>query len=206
MSNTMHIKMYVAGELAYDNFLPEEEMLGVHAISIEEEVNKGGVATVTLPKEHPCRDKFSPYSVPVEIYRNGKLRWRGRPIPPAKEDMYLRKSVLCEGELCFLQDALHRPYAYEGSAEHVFGRIVGVYNAAVEPWKRFAVGDVEIVGNVVPSSNEPENVLETIQKLVEQYGGSLYFRCGRFAQDQLVQRYAVYLQSDGSIWRQPDGL
>lgn len=171
----MNIQLYVGGELAYDNRLQEEHGYNVYSIAIDETVNKGGTAKVILPPEHPAYDSFSPFRVPVEIYRDGKLRWRGRPIPPAKEDAYRRKTIMCEGELCFLQDAIQRPYAYSGTAADVFAKVIDVYNAAVEPWKRFAVGSVTVAGNVELTSKNPQNVMETAKDLIEALGGYIFF-------------------------------
>lgn len=171
----MNVQLYVDGALAYDNRLPEEKGYNVLSIAIDETVNKGGTATVILPPNHPAYDRFSPFRVPVEIYRDGKLRWRGRPVPPTKKDAYLRKTIVCEGELCFLQDAIHRPYSYDGTSADVFSQVIDVYNAAVEPWKRFAVGNVTMTGDVALSSKNPENVLETVQRLIEIFGGYIFF-------------------------------
>lgn len=171
----MNVQLYVGGELAYDNRLQEEHGYNVYSIAIDETVNKGGTAKVILPPKHPAYDSFSPFRVPVEIYRDGKLRWRGRPIPPAKEDAYRMKTIMCEGELCFLQDAIHRPYSYSGPASDVFAKIMGVYNAAVEPWKRFTVGTVTVAGNVELASKNPQNVMEAVKDLIEALGGYIFF-------------------------------
>lgn len=171
----MNVKLYVNGELAYDDKLPEEKKYNLLSLAINEAVNKGGTAKIVLPKAHPKYDSFSPFSVPVEVYRDGKLRWRGRPIPPAQDDFYGRRTIVCEGELCFLQDAIHRPYSYTGTASDVFSKVIGVYNAAVEPWKRFSVGVVSVASNVELLSKNPENVLETVKKLVDTYGGYIFF-------------------------------
>lgn len=171
----MRIKLYVGGELAFDNYLPKEEGYGLHSLAIADTVNKGGTATVLLPAAHPKRDSFRPYAVPVEIYRDGKLRWRGRPLPLDNEDMYGRKKILCEGEMCFLQDAVHRPYTYKAEAEEVFGKVLAVYNAAVEPWKRFSVGVVTVKGVAEILNKNPESCLEVIRRLVEACGGYILF-------------------------------
>lgn len=171
----MRVKLYVGGDLAYDNYLPSEEGCTLHSLSISESINKGGTATVLLPADHPRRDSFRPYSVPVEIYRDGKLRWRGRPLPLNNEDVYGRKTIICEGELCFLQDAIHRPYTYSGEAKEVFEQVLSVYNAAVEPWKRFCVGVVSVAGIADIANKNPENCLEVLQRLIAARGGYILF-------------------------------
>lgn len=171
----MRIKMYVDGNLAFDNHLPSDAGYGLHSIAISESINKGGTATLLIPRAHPRRDQFRPYSVPVEIYRDGKLRWRGRPLPLSNEDTYGRRTIICEGEMCFLQDAIHRPYSYFDEASDVFAEVLSVYNATVEPWKRFSIGAVTVTGIADITNKNPENCLEVIQKLVEKCGGYIIF-------------------------------
>ena len=173
----MRVKLYVGDDLAYDNHLPSGDGydLYLHSLAISETVNKGGTATLLLPAEHPHRNSFRPYSVPVEIYRDGKLRWRGRPLPLNNEDVYGRKTIICEGEMCFLQDAIHRPYTYHGEAKEVFEQVLSVYNAAVEPWKRFCVGVVTVAGIADLANKNPENCLEVLQRLIAARGGYILF-------------------------------
>ncbi len=173
----MNVQLYAAGKLVYDSLLPEEANRSAMSIALDESINKGGTAKIILPSSNPMSDALQPFCVPVEIYRDGKLRWRGRPLTPA-EDFYNSKTIICEGEMCFLQDAIHRPYAYNADPAIVFKQVVGVYNAAVEQWKRFTVGTVTVSNggkNVALESQNPENVLEVIQTLVEICGGYILF-------------------------------
>lgn len=172
----MSIQVYSSGKLAFDSRLPEEKRYSMLSILIREGLNKGGTATLVLPPLHPCIDDFPAYSVPVEIYRDGRLRWRGRPLP-SSSDIYGRRTITCEGELCFLQDATHRPYAYKGKPEEVFLQLLAVYNAAVEPWKRFAVGIVSVssVEDIELSAKEPEQVFVAVSKLRQMCGGYILF-------------------------------
>lgn len=173
----MSVQVYAGGVLAYDNRLPTEKRYTVQSILIEEIANKGGAATIILPPGHPAYDAFAPMKTLVEIYRNGRLRWRGRPLP-VPEDVYGRRTVVCEGELCFLQDAIQRPYSYYGDPASVFTQIMDGYNAAVDPWKRFVVGDVTVScenGFLALASTSAEKVSVTVNKLISQYGGLILF-------------------------------
>lgn len=173
----MSVQVYAGGVLAYDNRLPTEKRYTVQSILIEEIANKGGAATIILPPGHPAYDAFAPMKTLVEIYRNGRLRWRGRPLP-VPEDVYGRRTVVCEGELCFLQDAIQRPYSYYGDPASVFTQIMDGYNAAVDPWKRFVVGDVTVScenGFLALASTSAEKVSVTVNKLITQYGGLILF-------------------------------
>lgn len=172
----MSIQVYSSGKLTFDSRLPEEKRYSMLSILIRDGLNKGGTATLILPPLHPCIDAFPAYSVPVEIYRNGLLRWRGRPLP-SSSDIYGRRTITCEGELCFLHDATHRPYSYKGKPEEIFLQLLAVYNAAVEPWKRFVVGIVSVSATeeVELASKEPEQVFVSVSRLRQMCGGYILF-------------------------------
>lgn len=78
----MIVEIYVAGKMLYDNRLPEESGYLLSKAEISETLNKGGTATLCIPPLHPLHGSCKAYSVPVEIYRDGRLRWRGRPLRP----------------------------------------------------------------------------------------------------------------------------
>lgn len=173
----MNVSLYAGDVLAYDSRLPVESGYNVLSIRIEESVNKGGTATIVLPPRHPLYNGFPAFRTPVEIYRNGKLRWRGRPLPPSG-DFYNRRTIVCEGELCFLQDVVHRPYLYQADPAAIFAQVIAVYNTAVEPWKRFAVGTVTVTDPndyIRLEGQNPAKVYGVVLKLVERCGGYLFF-------------------------------
>lgn len=173
----MTVQVYVGGLLAYDSRLPVEAGYSVLSIRIADRINKGGTATISLPPGHPLRNGFPAFRVPVEIYRDGKLRWRGRPLPPS-DDFYLRRTIVCEGEMCFLQDAVHRPYLYQASPQEIFASVIGAYNAAVEPWKQFSVGTVTVTDPndyIRLESQSAEDVLTVVEKMISRCGGYIFF-------------------------------
>ena len=79
----------------------------------------------------------------MEIYRDGELRFRGRALYPMDDYNNIR-TVVCEGELCFLQDAISRPALYQTTPQAIFESLVAKYNAQVDDFKRFKVGDVTV--------------------------------------------------------------
>lgn len=168
----MSVQVYAGGRRIYDSRIPVEQQVPLLSAHIKEGLNKGGTASLVLPPLHPDSDAFPAYAVPVEIYRNGALRWRGRPLP-GSSDVYGRRTITCEGELCFLQDSSCRPYAYTAKPESIFATLIGIHNAAVEPWKRFAVGVVSVGSNsdVTLSAKEPEQVFAAVSKLRQMCGG-----------------------------------
>ena len=49
----MNVQVYAAGLLVYDSRLPVEAGYNVLSVRISERINKGGTATICLPKKHP---------------------------------------------------------------------------------------------------------------------------------------------------------
>lgn len=172
----MIVQVYAGGVLAYDNRLPEEKGYSMQSILINEELNKGGSATLIIPPQHPLRDGFPAFSVPVEIYRDGVLRWRGRPLPHAG-NFYRSRSIVCEGELCFLNDATLRPYTFTGTPQAVFAEYINFYNSIVEPWKQFVVGNVTVSADaeVTMTSAVGVKVHTEVNKLRQTCGGYIIF-------------------------------
>lgn len=172
----MNVQVKVDGRLAYDSRLPEEMGYTMGSIRICETLNKGGSATFILPSQHPLRDDFRAYQSEVIIYRDGKLRWRGRPLPRSC-DRLNRRTITCEGELCFLQDATLRPRTITGSPSKIFTEVVNTYNGTVDNWKRFVVGAVTVTSNVnVPFEiKNAQSVYAAVQSLIKSYGGYIIF-------------------------------
>jgi hypothetical protein len=94
------------GAVVYDSRLDDYKVLG---LTVHTVLNKGGTAEIVLPPNHPKYNDFVSYKTFVEIYRDRKLKFRGRALYPA-DDFLNRRKITCEGEKCFLWDAIMRPY------------------------------------------------------------------------------------------------
>ena len=167
------IQLYVDDELVYDSRVKATALLGLKA---QLGLNKGGAATIVLPPEHPAYNSFTSYRSVVTIYRDGKLRFRGRALYPS-DDFNLTRTITCEGERCFLRDGIHRPYLYNDTPENIFTRVIGLYNAQVEAFKQFVVGTVDGISPaaIVLESEEAETFAAVVDKLVELCGGYIVF-------------------------------
>ena len=77
----MSVQVCAGGQRIYDSRIPIDQQMPLLSVHIKEGLNKGGTASIVLPPLHPATEAFPAYAVPVEIYRNGALRWRGPPMP-----------------------------------------------------------------------------------------------------------------------------
>lgn len=168
------IQILADNVLAYDSRLEDYDL---QALMVTRGLNKGGTASITMPPNHPAYNMFTSYKTIVEIYRDGLLRFRGRALYPT-DDRYNCRTITCEGELCFFQDAVSRPYLYRGTPAEVFEAVVGVYNEQVEEPKRFRVGTITVVdaNDYIRLEHESaEPVADTIKKLLDRCGGYIVF-------------------------------
>ena len=132
------IQITADGALVYDSRLEEYSLAG---LKVTGGLNKGGTAEITMPLGHPAYYNFIGYRTVVAIYRDGVLRFRGHALYPVN-DYNNNRTIVCEGELCFLQDAVSRPYLHQDSPANIFAAVVGEYNDQVDAFKRFKVGTV----------------------------------------------------------------
>ena len=168
------VQVYADGVLIYDPRLPSYSLLGLTA---EVGVEKGGTAEIVMPPGHPAYNSFVSYRTIVEIYRNGELTFRGRALYPT-DDFYNRRTITCEGERCFLRDAVVQPYLYQASPESIFVDVITRYNAQVDSYKQFRIGAVTAKDPNDYQRIESESaslVSDVIDKLLEYVGGYIVF-------------------------------
>lgn len=161
-------------EIAYDSRLEEYDLL---ALSRTGGLNKGGTATITMPPGHPAYSLFVSYRTVVEIYRDSRRLFRGRALYPA-DNHNNERTITCEGELCFFRDGPSRPYLYQDTPAAIFTAVVEDYNSQVEEFKQFIVGEITVTDAndyVRLESENAENTLDTLNKLVERCGGYIIF-------------------------------
>lgn len=174
------IQIYVDNALIYDSRLrlpgKDHSLLGLTTTTAE---NKGGTANIIMPPGHPAYSQLVAHKSIVGMYRDGKLRFRGRALYPM-DDYYNRRTWLVEGELCLFQDSTHRPYLYQDTPAAIFTAIVGDHNAqmAGDPSKQFRVGEITVTDAndyVRLESESAEQSLAVLNKLVSRCGGSIVF-------------------------------
>ena len=168
------IQIYVDGALVSDS---RNYLHTLYDLSVTASLTKGGTAEIVLPSYHPAYDSFPAYKPVVEIYRSSRLIFRGRPLYTS-DDFNRVRTVTCEGERCFLRDAIMRPYLYQTDPKSIFEDIISIYNSQVEDDKQFLIGDVTVTDSndyVRLECGTAETVFDTIDKLLERCGGYILF-------------------------------
>lgn len=167
-------RVYADGVLAYDSMLEDYDLDGLKATH---GLNIGGTAEIIMPRDHPAYNLFVGHRTIVTIYRDNKLRFRGRALYSA-DTVYGRRTITCEGELCLLRDGINRPYSYKSTPAKIFRALVRKYNEQVESWKQFTIGTVTVTDPndyISMESESAETILDTLNKLVERCGGYIVF-------------------------------
>ena len=168
------IQIYADNTLVSDSRLEKHELV---SLQITAGLNVGGTATIVLPREHPAYNAFTYFKTVVTIFRDGELRFRGRALYPA-DNAYGERTIVCEGELCFLRDSISRPYAYDGAPTDIFYTLILAHNSQVEEEKQLATGLANVTvptGKIQLESDSAESTYDTLNKLLDQCGGYIVF-------------------------------
>lgn len=168
------IQIFANGVRTYDSRLEDYDLI---ELNVTTALNKGGTANIVMPPGHPAYNAYKEYSTLVEIMRDGVLLFRGRALYTS-DDFHMQRTVVCEGEMCFFQDAISRPYLYQDDPALIFAAVIQDYNSQVEERKRFQVGTVtvkDLNDYIRLESETAETTLETLNKLLTRCGGYIVF-------------------------------
>lgn len=168
------IQVFADDRLAYDSRLEEYDLV---TLKVTNGTDIGGTASITMPIGHPAYDFYVPMRTIVTVYRDGALRFRGRALYPT-EDFYGQKTIVCEGERGLLRDGISRAYLYQDTPANIFTAIITEYNAQVDSFKRFQVGECTVTDEnnyIRLESGNAEPTADTIDKLLLRCGGYLVF-------------------------------
>lgn len=170
----MTVQVYADDLLVYDSQAGDADLLGLKATIA---LNKGGTAELIMAPGHFAYNSFISFRTLVTIYRDGVLLFRGRALYPVDDDQG-RRTIICEGERCFLRDSVLRPHLYQDTPAAVFSSIIAGHNLQVDEFKQFQVGAVTVTDPneyIRLESSNPEQTADAIDKLVERCGGYIVF-------------------------------
>ena len=142
------------------------------------EANKAGSLKFTMLPDHPMYGQIVMRSSIFEVYQNGQLIFEGVPTSETS-DFYNRKTVVCEGELGYLNDSIQRQAVYNNeTVASLLGKYIAVHNAQADAGKQFTVGTVTVSGgsSIYRYTNYANTMTEISEDLVDNFGGFLRVR------------------------------
>jgi phage minor structural protein len=170
-------KIYVDGSLFCSS---EIEELAIINPEIDQEVNKAGTFTFTLPPTHPYYNTIKKRTSLIDVYRDDDTEplFEGVCID-STIDFWKQKKLTCEGELTFLNDSNLRPAYYQNKTpRQLLESYVSQHNAQTESTKHFTVGQVTISdsNSIYCYTNYNSTMTEIKEDLVDDFGGFLRTR------------------------------
>ncbi|MGN0518131.1 MAG: phage tail spike protein [Acutalibacteraceae bacterium] len=171
----MIVYVYADDNLIYSNTLADS--LPLIKLVATTEINGGGSATLSMPYNNPYYESFICYKTIITIYKDDVIVFRGRVL--YKEYEFNKNLVVtCEGEKCFLNDSIVRPYLFTDSPEIIFTDLINSHNTQVDVSKQFKVGTITVTDlndYVRIESSYADQTLSVLNKLVESCGGYVTF-------------------------------
>lgn len=161
----------------YNLVEPFSDEINVDGAVLTEKVGKAGTLKFSMAYSHEYYDQVIPLRSFVVLYKDETPYWRGRVIS-AECDFYKTKSVVCEGELAYLNDSIIPVYTYTGDIPEYIDLMLDYHNAQVEDAKKVYRGKITVTdpnGYLIRGNkNYPSALEELSDKLIKTYGG--YFR------------------------------
>lgn len=166
------IQIYADGELAYDSRRENFDLMGLR---INHGINVSGFAEIVMPPDHPSYNLFNPYKTIVTIFRDGKLRFRGR-VRYTEDNFSKQRTVMCEGELSFLRDSIMPPFVFEGTPKDALGYLLAEHYRwlSEDTDKLFELGSVTVAapnGSIRMEEDTAQPTLNAVNKLLDLCGG-----------------------------------
>lgn len=168
---------------------------------LSHEINKAGSFIFTVYPSHPYISMIGKKLKPIiTIEDESGVIWRGR-VLNTEDGFYNQEQCTCEGELAFFNDSIVRTYDYSGGLAGYFELLINQHNDQVDEEKQFKVGNVTVTDPndyVHFSSNQfPKTLSEIKEKLIDKYGGYLWFR------HESDGVYIDYLEDSDLLCNQP---
>lgn len=142
------------------------------------EANKAGSLKFTMLPDHPMYSSIVLRSSVFAVFQNGEQIFEGVPTSETL-DFYNRKTVVCEGELGYLNDTIQRQVIYQNqSVSSLLGAYLAVHNAQADASKQFTVGSVTVSGgnSIYRLTNYNNTMTEIGEDLIDNFGGFLRVR------------------------------
>lgn len=174
-------KIFVDNLIIYHPLLEDYPVISA---KLDTEVNKAGKLEFTIP------DINGHYNIPqmmkskVIVTEDGNQIFKGR-ILNIKYDMYNNKTIICEGELAYLNDSVQRSYDFMSGDKHttiteLFTFFIDNHNLMVTEDEQFKVGRITVKDSndyIVRSDENCKSTYQAIkEKLLDHFEGYVMLR------------------------------
>lgn len=168
-------KITCDGEILHEPGLDNPTRL-VFGARISQQANMADSLEFTIYPSNPGAAGIHKLTSTIEVYSDGALLFRGRPIQ-SKTGWENQVKYTCEGGLAMLNDTILRPYTFTGSVQEYLQMLLLQHNAQVPANKQFSLGTVTVTdpNNYIVRSNEEyvTTMTEIQDKLIGNLGGFL---------------------------------
>lgn len=155
-----------------DTFMTE----GTKSVSPKLTLSEGNAGQFDI-KVSPGNDGYNLIEMlktEVTITKNDVEYWSGR-IISVKEDFYKSRSVVCEGELAYLNDTTQPQIEYgEVTPRNFLSGVLTQHNNKCS--KQFSVGSVTVTGDYYRYTNYESTIQSINERLVGKLGGYIHLR------------------------------
>lgn len=171
-------KIYAEGILLCDSRIDE---LAVISPIVTLGANTAGSFQFTLPPEHPKYCLIKRRTSVISVYRDEEKEPVFQGICTEENiDFYKQKTIICEGELTYLNDSIQRPARYQGiTVLELLKTYIANHNAQVDEYKRFEIGTVTVTDPndyIYCYTNMKSTMTEIKEDLIDDLGGYLQVR------------------------------
>lgn len=143
------------------------------------ELNKVGELTFGILPVHPYFETLQKMKSIITVYDDNVMIFRGR-ILNDESGFYNEKTIVCEGELGFLNDTIQRPYEFTGTPAELFTNFITEHNSQSTPDHQFKIGNITVTdpnNYIARSDSGYTNTWKSINdKLIGILGGYLWIR------------------------------
>ena len=172
-------KIYADDVLIYDD-TSQDPYVKVASPKLTLEKNAAGSLKMIIPPGNAGYDYIVRMITEIKVEKDGYEYWSGRVIQEDK-DFWNNRSLVCEGELAYLNDTTQpqEHYSFSGAPIRLyFEALLEEHNEHAPADKQFEVGVVD--GNLEPDRIEVttnyEKTIECINKIIDEYGGLIQIR------------------------------
>lgn len=172
---TLDLEQNTAGTFTF-TLAPNNIGYQEHTVSVEmvdSITTSGDVTTRTVTTQV---DLVGRMQSTITIYRDNVEIWEGR-VLSEERDWYNRRMITCEGELAYLNDTCQQSKRYHDiTLSNFVGVVLNLHNSKVDDSKKFYVGTIDVQnpeGDTGWYDTQYESTMETINKLVSDFGGIL---------------------------------